>query len=295
MLVAQLTTDADHWRPHCTHLIPHPHFPHGAKHWLHPCTHLRPGVDVIIPGLPFPLRAPQSQTNEGDPTGRFVWRGACVMAARVLKHEGRLKRGVCVELGCGAAAIPATCAAFCGFETWATDVESMIPATRKALASHLANGGFAGRVRAAPLSWGRVEAQQFARKSGRAELIIASECLYALKATHLNDAAASMNQLAATVSELLAPNGVCLLVYNPRSDVESYFFEVLARHGLRRRADSRTPAGAPLGDLGFAAERVDGLKLFAVERADAAELPPAFRPIVVTLPPLPVPVDDVLD
>ena len=44
-----------------------------------------------------------------------------------------------------------------------------------------------------------------------------------------------------------------------------------------------------------AAERVDGLKLFAVERADAAAPPPAFRPIVVTLPPLPVPVDDVLD
>ena len=51
MLVAQPTPDAAHWRPHCTSVIPHPLFPHGAKHFLHPCEHLRPGVDVVIPGL----------------------------------------------------------------------------------------------------------------------------------------------------------------------------------------------------------------------------------------------------
>ena len=96
MLVAQPTPDAAHWRPHCTSVIPHPLFPHGAKHFLHPCEHLRPGVDVVIPGLPFPLRAPQSQTNSGDPTGRAVWRGASVMAARILKHEGRQRRGVAI-------------------------------------------------------------------------------------------------------------------------------------------------------------------------------------------------------
>ena len=112
MLVAQPTPDAAHWRPHCTQLVPHPLFPHGAKHFLHPCEHLRPGVDVIIPGLPFPLRAPQSQTNSGDPTGRAVWRVASVMAARILKHEGRQRSGVAIELGCGAAAIPATAAAW---------------------------------------------------------------------------------------------------------------------------------------------------------------------------------------
>ena len=163
MLVAQPTPDAAHWRPHCTQLVPHPLFPHGAKHFLHPCEHLRPGVDVIIPGLPFPLRAPQSQTNSGDPTGRAVWRGASVMAARILKHEGKRKGGVAIELGCGAAAIPATCAAFCGFETYATDMPEMVSASSEALGDHLRNGGFSGSVRAAPLSWGRVNAQAFAR------------------------------------------------------------------------------------------------------------------------------------
>ena len=287
MLVAQPTPDAAHWRPHCTSVIPHPLFPHGAKHFLHPCEHLRPGVDVVIPGLPFPLRAPQSQTNSGDPTGRAVWRGASVMAARILKHEGRQKRGVAIELGCGAAAIPATCAAFCGFETYATDMPEMVSASSQALEDHLRNGGFAGSVRAAPLSWGRTAAKEFARVHGRAELVIASECLYALKATDLRVAAATMEALASTIYELLSMHGVCLVLYNPRSDVEAYFWDALPRFNLRRRAE------LSLDDLGFSPNRVDGLKLYAVERADAAPPSPMFRPILVSLPTTAV--EDVLD
>ena len=229
MLVAQPPPDAAHWRPHCTQLVPHPLFPHGAKHFLHPCEHLRPGVDVIIPGLPFPLRAPQSQTNSGDPTGRAVWRGASVMAARILKHEGRARSGVAIELGCGAAAIPATAAAWCGFETYATDIPEMVSASSKALEDHLRNGGFSGTVRAASLSWGRANAQAFARVHGRADLVIASECLYALKATDLHVAAATMEALASTIAVLLSMNGVCLVLYNPRSDVEAYFWDALPR------------------------------------------------------------------
>ena len=292
MLVAQPTPDAAHWRPHCTQLVPHPLFPHGAKHFLHPCEHLRPGVDVVIPGLPFPLRAPQSQTNSGDPTGRAVWRGASVMAARILKHEGKSqRRGVAIELGCGAAAIPATCAAFCGFEAYATDMPEMVSASSKALEDHLRNGGFAGSVRAAPLSWGRTAAKAFARVHGRADLVIASECLYALKATDLHVAAATMEALASTIAELLSMNGVCLVLYNPRSDVEAYFWDALPRFNLRRRADSLH--GIALDDLGFAPRRVDGLKLYAVERADAAPPSPIFRPILVSLPTMPA--EDVLD
>ena len=68
------------------------------------------------------------------------------MAARILKHEGRSRSGVAIELGCGAAAIPATCAAFCGFEAYATDVPEMVSASSKALADHLRNGGFSGTV-----------------------------------------------------------------------------------------------------------------------------------------------------
>ena len=123
MLVAQPTPDAAHWRPHCTQLVPHPLFPHGAKHFLHPCGAPPAGRRRCYTGggggvYPSPLRAPQSQTNSGDPTGRAVWRGASVMAARILKHEGKSqRRGVAIELGCGAAAIPATAAAWCGFET----------------------------------------------------------------------------------------------------------------------------------------------------------------------------------
>jgi hypothetical protein len=292
MLVAQITSEADHWRPHCTQLVPHPLFPHGAKHFLHPCEHLRPGVDVIIPGLPFPLRAPQSQTNSGDPTGRAVWRAASVMAARILKHEGLARKGgVAIELGCGAAAIPATAAAWCGFETYATDVPSMVAASSKALEDHLRNGGFSGTVRAASLSWGRANAQAFARVHGRADLVIASECLYALKATDLHVAAATMEALASTIAELLSMNGVCLVLYNPRSDVEAYFWDALPRFNLRRRADSLH--GIALDDLGFSPNRVDGLKLYAVERADAAPPSPIFRPILVSLPTTPV--EDVLD
>ena len=160
MLVAQPTPDAAHWRPHCTQLVPHPLFPHGAKHFLHPCEHLRPGVDVIIPGLPFPLRAPQSQTNSGRPDGPGSLARRLVMAARILKHEGKSqRRGVAIELGCGAAAIPATAAAWCGFETYATDIPEMVSASSKALEDHLRNGGFSGSVRAASLSWGRTNAQ----------------------------------------------------------------------------------------------------------------------------------------
>ena len=55
------------------------------------------------------------------------------MAARILKHEGRQKRGVAIELGCGAAAIPATAAAWCGFEAYATDIPEMVSASSKAL------------------------------------------------------------------------------------------------------------------------------------------------------------------
>jgi len=217
-----------------------------------------------------------------------VWRGASVMAARILKHEGQSqRRGVAIELGCGAAAIPATCAAFCGFETYATDVPEMVAASSQALEDHLRNGGFAGSVRAAPLSWGRTAAREFARAHGRADLVIASECLYALKATDLRVAAATMEALASTIAELLSVHGVCLVLYNPRSDVEAYFWDALPRFHLRRRAE------LSLDDLGFSPNRVDGLKLYAVERADAAPPAPIFRPILVSLPSTPV--EDVLD
>ena len=209
------------------------------------------------------------------------------MAARILKHEGRQKRGVAIELGCGAAAIPATCAAFCGFEAYATDVPSMIAASSTALEAHLANPGFAGSVRAVSLSWGRANAQAFARVTGRADLVIASECLYALKATDLTVAAATMEALASTIAELLSVSGVCLVLYNPRSDVEAYFWAALPRFNLRRRAE------LSLDDLGFSPNRVDGLKLYAVERADAAPPAPIFRPILVSLPSTSV--EDVLD
>ena len=171
------------------------------------------------------------------------------MAARILKHEGKSqRRGVAIELGCGAAAIPATAAAWCGFETYATDIPEMVSASSKALEDHLRNGGFSGTVRAASLSWGRANAQAFARVHGRADLVIASECLYALKATDLSVAAATMEALASTIAELLSMNGVCLVLYNPRSDVEAYFWDALPRFNLRRRADSLTPwhsAGRP--------------------------------------------------
>ena len=213
------------------------------------------------------------------------------MAARILKHEGRQRSGVAIELGCGAAAIPATAAAWCGFETYATDIPEMVSASSKALEDHLRNGGFSGTVRAASLSWGRANAQAFARVHGRADLIIASECLYALKATDLHVAAATMEALASTIAELLSMNGVCLVLYNPRSDVEAYFWDALPRFNLRRRADSLH--GIALDDLGFSPNRVDGLKLYAVERADAAPPSPVFRPILVSLPTTPV--EDVLD
>ena len=214
------------------------------------------------------------------------------MAARILKHEGKSqRRGVAIELGCGAAAIPATAAAWCGFETYATDIPEMVSASSKALEDHLRNGGFSGTVRAAPLSWGRADAQAFARVHGRADLVIASECLYALKATDLHVAAATMEALASTIAELLSMNGVCLVLYNPRSDVEAYFWDALPRFNLRRRADSLH--GIALDDLGFSPNRVDGLKLYAVERADAAPPSPIFRPILVSLPTMPA--EDVLD
>jgi hypothetical protein len=167
----------------------------------------------------------------------------------------------------------------------------MVSASSKALEDHLRNGGFSGTVRAASLSWGRANAQAFARVHGRADLVIASECLYALKATDLHVAAATMEALASTIAELLSMNGVCLVLYNPRSDVEAYFWDALPRFNLRRRADSLH--GIALDDLGFSPNRVDGLKLYAVERADAAPPSPIFRPILVSLPTTPV--EDVLD
>ena len=120
----------------------------------------------------------------------------------------------------------------------------MVSASSKALEDHLRNGGFSGTVRAASLSWGRANAQAFARVHGRADLVIASECLYALKATDLSVAAATMEALASTIAELLSMNGVCLVLYNPRSDVEAYFWDALPRFNLRRRADSRWTTSA---------------------------------------------------
>ena len=67
--------------------------------------------------------------------------------------------------------------------------------------------------------------------------MIASECLYALKSHGFSVAAATMEALASTIAELLSMNGVCLVLYNPRSDVEAYFWDALPRFNLRRRAD----------------------------------------------------------
>ena len=68
-----------------------------------------------------------------------------------------------------------------------------------------------------------------------------------------------MEALASTIAELLSMNGVCLVLYNHRSDVEAALLGRAPRFNLRRRADSRH--GIALDDLGFAPRRVDGLKL----------------------------------
>ena len=200
----------------------------------------------------------------------------------------------------GAAAAPATAAAALGLHAVATDVPDIVRDTEKVLEGHRAAAREAraplkGSLAAAPLFWGAAEAEDFLGTHARADLLLGSEVVYALKATDWKVAARTMNQLAATVAALLAERGVFLLCYHPRADVEKLFFSVLGEHGLRLRADSRGPRGVPLDDLGLAFHEVDGLRLLAIEH-DAADAPrpPAFRPIVVSLPPA-APLEDVLD
>ena len=115
MRSAYSVNDASSARLHDTRLIVHPLYPQGAAHWLHPCEHLRAFSDVRVPGLPFALQVPQRQGVGGDDTGCAVWRGATVLARRLLTTacEGRAGKGrrpVAVELGCGAGAIAAAVA-----------------------------------------------------------------------------------------------------------------------------------------------------------------------------------------
>jgi hypothetical protein len=330
MRSAYSVTDVSSARLHDTRLIVHPLYPQGAAHWLHPCEHLRAFSDVRVPGLPFALQVPQRQGVGGDDTGCAVWRGATVLARRLLTTacEGRAGKGrrpVAVELGCGAGAIAAAVASYLGCDAWGTDMPDIAKDAAGACRDHAAMAAGAGRplrgaLRAAPLAWGAADAAAFASKHlppGGADLVLGSEVVYALTKTRVAEAIAVFEKLAATIAALLNDGGVCLIAYCPRSDVEAYFFDMLPKHGLRLRADNApsavasgydgkgngVPRGVPVADLGLARHQVDGLRLFAIERdaaretpADAAAAPPpppTFAPIAFDF--LRPPLDDPLD
>ena len=142
-------------------------------------------------------------------------------------------------------------------------------------------GGFRGALRVAPLAWGKAAAEAFARAylpPRRADLVLGSEVVYALSQTRTEAALAVFDALAATIAALLADDGVCLIAYCSRCDVERHFFDGLPRHGLRLRADSAAaapghvyggrgvPVGMPVDDLGLRPAEREGMRLFAIER-----------------------------
>ncbi|KAH8044422.1 alpha-glucuronidase [Aureococcus anophagefferens] len=240
MRSAYSVTDVSSVRHHDTRLIVHPLYPQGAAHWLHPCEHLRAFSDVRVPGLPFALQVPQRQGVGGDDTGCAVWRGATVLARRLLTTacEGRAgngRRPVAVELGCGAGAIAAAVASYLGCDAWGTDMPDIAKDAAGACRDHAATAA-AGR------------------RSGA--LRGAARVVYALTKTRVAEAIAVFEKLAATIAALLNDGGVCLIAYCPRSDVEAYFFDMLPKHGLGPNAPSAVASGydgkgngVPRGDI----------------------------------------------
>jgi hypothetical protein len=292
--------DASTARRHGTAMIVHPLFPQGAAHFVHPCEHLRASREVRIPGLPFAFRIPQRQRaagDAGDDTGQGVWRGATVLGRRLLatRCEGRVDgaaargaaRPVAVELGCGVGAVTASVAAFLGCDAHGTDYPAIVADAAGIVADNARRaGGFRGTVGVAPLAWGGAGAAAFAERflpPRKADLVLGSEVVYALANTAVADALVVFEALAETIAALLADDGVCLIAYCSRCDVERHFFDALPRHGLALRADNLGPSdgasragiyggrgvprGVPVADLGLRPHEVEGMRLFAIEKA----------------------------
>ncbi|KAH8058492.1 alpha-glucuronidase [Aureococcus anophagefferens] len=148
-----------------------------------PCEHLRAFSDVRVPGLPFALQVPQRQGVGGDDTGCAVWRGATVLARRLLTTacEGAgTTADPSPSSSAAAGAIAAAVASYLGCDAWGTDMPDIAKDAAGACRDHAATARRppARALRAAPLAWGAADAAAFAREHlppGRADLVLGSE------------------------------------------------------------------------------------------------------------------------
>lgn len=254
-------------RTHPTTMIVHPRYPLGSAHFVHPNPHLRPSVSVQVPGLPFEMVVAQKHDGVNDSTGFAVWRGAVVLSAYLISSVApSMGRARSIELGCGTGAIVSSVASWMGFVAHATDRPNLISAARKSYQAHRNAALSAGApmlgppLEIRPLEWGRQAAAAYADKHGRFDLVLGSEIIYALIGTNDEHAIQTFRSLVATIDALLAPGGIALLAWSPRSHVETYFFATLPEFHLVASSP------LPINDLGLPQTQTHGLNVISVSR-----------------------------
>jgi len=251
-------------RPHETRLIRHPRYPYGCTHFLHPSPLFRAEVSIKIPGVPFTLSVLQRQTfkDRGDDTGFACWRASTVLASYLVVHRNTFAMNIsAIELGCGVGAIVSSVAAWLGFEVDATDgsEQVLIDAQNSIDVAAQASGYTVKCI--FKFEWNKEQADHLVKSRGgkKYQLILGSEIVYSLRSQSASLAHANFSQLVATLDALLADDGQILLAWNPRSQLESIFYDILFSYNL-------LSSPLDLNMLNLHHAQTDGIKLIRITR-----------------------------
>eukprot|EP00747_Dinoflagellata_sp_TGD_P218491 gnl/TRDRNA2_/TRDRNA2_90733_c1_seq1.p1 gnl/TRDRNA2_/TRDRNA2_90733_c1~~gnl/TRDRNA2_/TRDRNA2_90733_c1_seq1.p1 ORF type:complete len:485 (+),score=83.94 gnl/TRDRNA2_/TRDRNA2_90733_c1_seq1:69-1457(+) len=210
--------------------------------------------DVLPATMEFEQEEPTCEARVGacgadDATGHVVWPAAHALATHLCAHKQLVEGRRVVELGAGTGLVGLVAAALGAQEVILTDLPGAMPLLHRNTKRNEAVCG--DRARAMELPWGAELGAGF--EAGTCDVVIGCEIIY-------QHDAETCSALVDTMSQLIAPTGVCLIAYEFRDGMvaDAEFFDC-----VNSRFDVEVMS---LGKYGFGASLDDDDRLLYIYR-----------------------------
>ena len=172
------------------------------------CSRIRFEDDAVPDGV---VEAEQYGSNSDHfvmGTSSVIWPPALLFSKHLCRNSSLVKGKRCVELGAGVGLVGMVAAAL-GADVVMTDLEAGLPLLEVNAARSKA-AAVGGSIKVAELFWGN---EQHIDALGRHtfDVVLATDVIY-------HQGADVMTALVHSISELLSPEGACLLCYEFRDD-----------------------------------------------------------------------------